>query len=68
MQSRICARRELSAPGCRLETSASIVLKSNACTKTGNIRCGNQRVTKRTRRCRIGSPLPTKLRISTPTA
>ena len=27
--------------GCRLETSASIVLKSNACTKMVSIRCGN---------------------------
>ena len=35
---RICARREPSALGCRLETSASIVLKSNACTKTVSIR------------------------------
>jgi hypothetical protein len=36
--SRICGRREPSALGCRLETSASIVLKSNACTKTVSIR------------------------------
>jgi Arc/MetJ-type ribon-helix-helix transcriptional regulator len=33
----------------------------------GEYPCGNQRVTKRTRRYRIGSPLQSKLRISTPT-
>ena len=58
---------ELSELGCRWGMSASIVLKSNACTKMVSIRCGNQRVTKRTRRYRIGSPLQSKLRISTPT-
>ena len=34
--------------------SASTASKSNGCTTVG-IRCGNQRVTKRRRRCRMGS-------------
>ena len=42
------------------------LLLSSARTKTLSIRCGNQRVTKRTGRDRTGSPLPSKLRASTP--
>ena len=61
--SRICARPEPSALGCRLATSASIARKSNACTKTVSTRCASLsdraraavRETMRWPRCRAGA-------------